>query len=57
MFEVVKSYDSKNIGMNFITGATTSEVANPVFTVIEMDEELLVPVSYKVYALNIAQSN
>lgn len=44
--------------MNFIAGSlTTYTYKNPAFTVIEVDEEFMVPVNFKTYYFNITQAN
>lgn len=57
MFEVVRSQDNKNVGFNFITGSLTTETDFPCFSVIEVDEEFMVPVNFKIYTMDLDQSN
>lgn len=48
-FNVVKSMltEEKNVGLNFISGSlTTYTNNNPSFSIIEIDSETLIPVSY-----------
>jgi hypothetical protein len=63
---VVKSVSSangngtatQNIGINFIAGSlTTYTDKNPSFTVIEIDEEFMVPVNFKTYFYSIDRAN
>ena len=58
-FNVVKSFEEeKNIGFNFIAGSlTTYTYKNPSFTVIEVDEEFMIPVNFKTYYFNITKAN
>ena len=47
-----------NIGLSFTAGSlTTYQGRNPSFSVVEMDAEYMVPVSYKTYFLNISRIN
>ena len=49
---------ASNIGINFIAGSLTSYTdKNPSFTLIEIDEEFMVPVNFKTYYYNIAKAN
>ena len=41
----------------FVGGALTSYGGNPVLTIIEIDEEHLVPVIRKVYAFDLNKAN
>jgi len=54
-----RSYNTnKNIGASFISGSvTTFKDVNPGFVVMEMDEEYMVPVDYKIYWTNITDAN
>lgn len=63
---VVKSVQSangngtapQNIGINFIAGSLTSYTdKNPSFTVVEIDEEYMVPVNFKTYYYSIDRAN
>lgn len=58
-FHVTRSIeDNKNIGLNFVTGSlTTYQNSNPGFTVVEIDEEFMVPINFKTYILNITRAN
>ena len=48
----------KNIGFNFIGGSVTPlEDINPSFTVIEFDEEFMIPVDVQVYFFNLTKAN
>ena len=48
---------SKNIGLNFIApSATPYTDKNPSFTLIEIDEEFMVPVNFKTYYYSIEQA-
>ena len=50
--------DSKNIGLNFIApSVTTYTDKNPSFTLIEIDEEFMVPLNFKIYYYNIEKAN
>jgi len=46
-FSITQSImDSKNIGINIVAGSMTSyQNMNPSFTVIEVDEELMIPLN------------
>jgi hypothetical protein len=57
-FNVVKSMvDNKNIGINYICGSVTPESNyNPSFTLIEMDEEYMIPLNFKTYYLDLAET-
>lgn len=47
-----------NIGLSFTAGSlTTYQGRNPSFSVVEMDAEYMVPVTYKTYFLNISKIN
>lgn len=63
---VVKSVSSsqgngtapQNIGINFIAGSlTTYTDKNPSFTLIEIDEEFMVPVNFKTYYYDVLRAN
>ena len=58
-FNVVKSIDKdKNIGLNLIAGSLTPFYNNnPSFTLIEIDEQYLLPLNVKTYYLDITKSN
>jgi hypothetical protein len=58
-FNVVKDIKTdKNIGLNFIGGSLTSYTdKNPGFTVIEVDEELMIPLNFKTYYFNLTKAN
>lgn len=58
-FNVVKSIKgNQNIGTNFIAGsATTYKGYNPSFTLIELDEEFMIPLNFKTYYFNITEVN
>ena len=58
-FNVVKSFeDEKNIGLNFIAGSlSTFTSKNPSFTVIEIDEEYMIPLNFQTYYFNITKAN
>ena len=46
------------MGINFVAGSLTTETdKNPAFTVIEIDEEFLVPVNFKTYYYDIGRAN
>ena len=50
--------EGKNIGINYITGSvTTNTDKNPSFTVIEIDEEFMIPISFKTYFYDIIRAN
>ena len=57
-FNVVKSIDdNKNIGINFICGsATTQTDMNPGFTVVEIDEEFMIPTNFKTYYFDLVEA-
>ena len=57
---IIKSIsgNQENIGINFIAGSLTSYTdKNPSFTVIEIDEEFMVPINFKTYYYNIEKAN
>jgi hypothetical protein len=57
---IIKSLtgNQENIGMNFVAGSLTSYTdKNTSFTVIEIDEEFMVPVNFKTYYFNIEKAN
>ena len=58
-FNVVKSIKSdKNIGINFIGGSVTPYTdKHPSFTVVEFDQETLIPVNFKTYFMNLTKAN
>lgn len=58
-FQITQSFaDSKQIGFNFIAGSgTTWGSANPGFTVIDFDEEFMVPVNIHTYAMDLSAAN
>jgi sphingomyelin phosphodiesterase len=48
----------QNIGVNYVDGSlTTYTNKNPSFSVIEIDEEFLVPVNFKTYYYEIPRAN
>ena len=52
------SGNQENIGINFIAGSLTSYTdKNPSFTVIEIDEEFMVPINFKTYYYDIVKAN
>ena len=58
-FNVIKSFEGeKNIGLNFIAGSLTPYTnKNPSFTVIEVDEEFMIPVNFETYYFNLTKAN
>jgi sphingomyelin phosphodiesterase len=57
---IIKSIsgNQENIGINFISGSLTSYTdRNPSFTVIDIDEEFMVPINYKTYYYSIEKAN
>jgi hypothetical protein len=58
-FHIVKSIeDNKNIGISYVSGSlTTYQNLNPSFTVIEIDEELMIPLNFKTYIMNVTRAN
>ena len=47
-----------NVGLNFVTGSLSPYTGgNPSFAVIELDAEFYIPVSYKTYSIDLAQTN
>lgn len=47
-----------NIGLSLYTGSlTTYTNRNPSFSVVELDQEYMIPVSYKTYYLDIEKAN
>lgn len=58
MYEVVRSYDNKNIGFNHVTGSMCMQPsANPSFTLVDIDQEFLVPLNFRVFVLDLPESN
>jgi len=59
MYGVAKSFeDNKNVGLDFLTGSMAMQPSgDPSFSVIEIDEELMIPVNFKVYIMDLEQSN
>jgi hypothetical protein len=59
MFSIARSYaDNKNIGINYVTGSLTmSSEYNPTFSVVEIDEEFMVPINFKIYVMDLGESN
>ncbi len=50
--------DTWNIGTNFIAGSLTAYTdKNPSFTVIEIDEEYMVPTNFKTYYYDMVKAN
>ena len=50
--------DSKPIGINFLSGSLTTYInRNPAFTVYELDEEFMIPVSIKTYYFDLEKVN
>ena len=58
-FSVTKSVrEGKNIGMNFITGSlTTFTNKDPSFSVMALDQDLLIPLTHQTYSLNLNKTN
>lgn len=58
-FHVTRSINaSKNIGYSIVAGSLTSFTnLNPSFLVIELDEELLIPLNVKTYIMNLTRAN
>ena len=58
-FKVTKDIrTNKNVGLSFVGGSLTSYTdKNPGFTVIEVDEELMIPLNFKTYYFNLTQAN
>ena len=57
-FNVVRSNDTKNIGLTYIAGSMTTYTGrNPGFTVTEFDAELMIPLNFKTYFFNISLAN
>lgn len=63
---VVKSVSSvngngtapQNIGVNYVAGSLTTDTEkNPAFSVIEIDEEFMVPINFKTYYYEIPKAN
>eukprot|EP00350_Pseudokeronopsis_sp_OXSARD2_P012849 CAMPEP_0170557230 /NCGR_PEP_ID=MMETSP0211-20121228/20968_1 /TAXON_ID=311385 /ORGANISM="Pseudokeronopsis sp., Strain OXSARD2" /LENGTH=192 /DNA_ID=CAMNT_0010868045 /DNA_START=989 /DNA_END=1567 /DNA_ORIENTATION=+ len=59
MYQVAKSFDdNKNVGLDFLTGSVAMQPnGSPSFSVIEIDAELMIPVNFKVYMLDLDESN
>ena len=48
----------KFVGLSFMSGSATSFVKkNPGFTVVEIDEELMIPLNFKIYIFNISKAD
>ena len=50
--------EPQNVGVNFVVGSlTTYTQKNPAFTVVEIDEEFMVPIDFKTYYYDINRAN
>lgn len=58
-FHIVKSIEhNKNIGIQYVSGSmTTYQNLNPSFTVIDIDEELMIPLNFQTYYMNVTKAN
>mmetsp|Transcript_7087 Transcript_7087/g.5344 ORF Transcript_7087/g.5344 Transcript_7087/m.5344 type:complete len:168 (-) Transcript_7087:36-539(-) len=58
MYEVVQSFDNKPINLDYLTGSMAMQPsAEPSFTLIEIDAELMIPINFKVYVMDLEKSN
>lgn len=49
---------NQRIGLSFMSGsATTFTKKNPSFTVVEIDQEFMVPINFETYFFNISKAN
>jgi len=58
-FNVVKAFSNwtQNVGITYIDGSLTMQPNNPGFSVIEVDAEYMVPINFKLYTMNLTESN
>lgn len=49
--------DNKNIGLSYMSAAVTTFGGNPVFTVVDIDEEFMIPLNFHIYYMNVTEAN
>lgn len=58
MYEVVRSFDDQNIGVNYINPSfSDAPIAYPGFTLIEIDQEFMLPLNFRVHIMDLPESN